>query len=289
MMFVAPRSMLLALALAGLAASAVAGTAMPAVAAPAAPSRCTEPVYFFLHGMGEGPSPQNYPVAPELAGFEHYVKQYASGPVAVKDVPYTTAALSWLDLVPDYPGLDSDVYNLTTAANDGVTELGNAFDKVTAGCPIGEPGIALVGYSMGAWVINDWLNKNPAFWLYIRAVVLYADPCWDDLATSDTGVVRAAGIAGVLGLPSCMSGSTYPYPHATSVYSPGFKAESWCVGGDPVCGGGYKGNLADMVKSALACTINSNCAHLWYRLGKPAAVTLKDGAQFMIGQLGSVG
>jgi hypothetical protein len=138
---------------------------------------------------------------------------------------------------------------------------------------------------MGAWVINKWLDDNPGDWIFIKAVVLYGDPCWLDGA--DKGLVRAAGIGGVAHLLGCMSAKTYPYPAPTPAYTPQFKTQSWCVGGDPVWGGGYKGNLAAQVGASIVCAFtDTKCAHNWYRTHGPAAAALKDGAQFVVSQLG---
>jgi predicted esterase len=281
------RSVFLSVAVFGLLASAVAGTAVPASAAPAANPYCNTPVFFGLHGVGEGPSSTDSKLAPELTGFDDAQNQI-SGAVLADLVSYTTVSFSALDLLPDNPQLASDVYKAVTAVSNGVSQLDKYFNNWISGCQIDQPKIALVGYSMGAWVINDWLDHNPGDWIYIKAVVLYGDPCWIDGA--DKGLVRAAGIAGVAGLVGCMSARTYPYPAATDVYTPHFKTQSWCVGGDPVCGGGFKGKLAKMVKGGLGCLADTKppytrCPHYWYRTGEPAAVTLKDGAQLVVSQL----
>jgi alpha-beta hydrolase superfamily lysophospholipase len=42
----------------------------------------------------------------------------------------------------------------------------------TAGCSASQDRIALVGYSMGAWVINKWIMDHPLERDMIRAVVL---------------------------------------------------------------------------------------------------------------------
>ena len=51
--------------------------------------------------------------------------------------------------------------------------------------------VALVGYSMGAWVINKWLADHPREWSMIKAVVFYGDPCWSH--GSDVGLARGFG------------------------------------------------------------------------------------------------
>ena len=279
-----PRTVLLALALVGLVCSMLAATARPAAADP---SDCSVKVFFGLHGIGEGPSGSVPAEAPELSGFDYYQNQI-SGEVLNDPVPYTTVAFSALDLIPGSPDLALDVLNAVTAVSDGVSALSSAVNGWVAGCPLSELNIALVGYSMGAWIINDWLVHNQASWKYIKAVVLYGDPCWTDGA--DRGMVRAAesAIPAIGAIDGCMPPGTYPYP-ATS--HP-FLTQSWCVGGDPVCGAGFADNTAAMGASALVCVAEAvtgppfpHCPHFWYRVGQPAASTLQDGAQFVVTQL----
>jgi len=272
------RLALLGLALFGLLGSVLAATATPTSAATAAsPTHCTEAVFFGLHGMGEGPSPTMSAISPELLGFDHE-QNLISGAVGAEDVSYPTVGEADLNV-----NLAGDAGALTGAVLRGEVNLQNDVHAWVSGCQLGQLKIALVGYSMGAWVINDWLNFHPNEWKFIKAVVLYGDPCW--INGADKGLIRAAKVAGLAG---CMSAKTYPKPAATSLYKPGFKTEIWCVGGDPICGGGYKGNFAKMLPKALACK-SAACAHWWYRLNEPAQATLKDGAQFVVDQLGGDG
>ena len=69
--------------------------------------------------------------------------------------------------------------------------------------------------------------------------------------------VKAPALSGIT--PSCVAGAS---------------------GGHPVCGGGFKGNLAKMVSGGLDCLAGTKppytrCPHYWYRTGEPVAVTLK--------------
>jgi Cutinase len=277
-----PRSVLLALAVAALAATAVTGAAVPASAARAANPYCNVPVFFGLHGMGEGPpTSTNVGLSPELTGFDEKQNAITHGADYAALVPYTVVGVTDLDLLPSFSGVAYDVATLVSAVQNGEAALDQAFKNYISGCQINQLKIALVGHSMGAWVINKWLHDNPGEWIFIKAVVLYGDPCW--VHGADSGLVRTAGIAGVAGLLGCMDASTYPYPAATPVYTPHFKSESWCVGGDPVCGGGYKANLAAQVGASIVCGFTDTaCAHNWYRIGEPAESTLQNGAQFMV-------
>jgi hypothetical protein len=285
------RSVFLGVALVTLLLSTLAATAPPIAAATrsAAASSCdTTPVFFGLHGMREGPNAPGgttYKLSPEIQGLD-YEQNLISGAVLDDLVPYTTVDPSLWDLIPPTAThVAEDVAKLLLAVNDGENALQNALMSYIKGCTLGQVKIALVGYSMGAWVINMWLNDNPGEWILIKAVVLYGDPCW--IHGADKGLVRAAGVAGVADIVGCSSAKAYPYPAPRGIYTKvPFLTQSWCVGGDPVCGGGYAGNLAPMVPVAVACVpSNSSCPHNWYQLHKPAEVTLKYGAQFVVKQL----
>ena len=63
-----------------------------------------------------------------------------------------------------------------------VTTLNYKIAVVRNSCKTQGMRIVLVGYSFGAWVIDDWLAQQwtaqtPA-WNNVRAVELYGDPMW---------------------------------------------------------------------------------------------------------------
>lgn len=267
-------------------ASAVLILVVPALVAVGPPAaavkQCTIPVFFGLHGINEGPS--TYGTA-EDEGFDYYQNQISGG-VFNYGVPYYRDSVSLFNLINPPPPISvpKEVAKLMLGVNDGENQLQSAIDSYKKGCTLAQLNIALVGYSMGAWVINKWLNDHPGEWILIKAVVLYGDPCWVD--GSDQGLIRAVAGAGVAGLVGCSSAKTYPYPAPQGIITVPFLAESWCVGGDPVAGCGFGSNLAKQIPAALACLPpNTSCPHLWYRVGRPAAATLKYGAQFVVQQL----
>jgi predicted esterase len=284
MMIFKPRSVLLCLAVAALLASTLAITAPPTAAAAAANSYCNVPVFFGLHGMGEGPSKTVPAISPELMGFD-YEQNQISGAVLNDPVPYTTVTASLWDLLPTATHVATDVAKLLAAVNNGESALQTAVSDWISGCQLSQLKIALVGYSMGAWVINKWLNDHPGDWIFIKAVVLYGDPCWKDGA--DKGLVRLAGGDGVADLIGCSSAKTYPYPAPQGIFTTvPFEMQSWCAYHDPVCGGGYAGKLTAQVPAAVVCIFsNSSCPHNIYQVGRAGAVTLKDGAKFVVKQL----
>ncbi|HUK68825.1 MAG TPA: cutinase family protein [Streptosporangiaceae bacterium] len=281
MMIIKRRSALLGVALAAL-LTTLPATAPPAAAAArsAAANLCdTTPVFFGLHGMGEGPSDTVSAPSPEIQGFD-YEQNVISGQVLVWPVPYTTVTASLWNLLN--PPID-DVAQLLAAVNDGESALQSALTSYIKGCTsLAQVEVALVGYSMGAWVINKWLNDNPGEWHLIKAVVLYGDPCWIDGA--DRGLVRAADVADLVG---CSSAKTYPYPAPTGIFTKvPFLTQSWCAYHDAVCGGGDASNLAAQVPGAVTCIFsNSSCPHNQYKVGYEGDGTLKAGAQFVVNQL----
>jgi hypothetical protein len=165
----------LGLALAALLVSAFAATGSPAMAA-ASSCANTGTVFFGLHGMYEGPSTTVPQSSPEIQGFD-YEQNLISGAVLNDPVPYPTATASLPDLI-----------NLVSFVKTGENNLQSYLAAWTKGCTTAQDKVALVGYSMGAWVINKWLKDHSSELSMIKAVALYGDPCWIDGA--DRGLVR---------------------------------------------------------------------------------------------------
>lgn len=274
------RSALLGLALAVLLVSALAATGPPVAAAalPAANSSCAVPVFFGLHGMGEGPSltpPYNVykNFSPELIDLDN-AQNLISGAVLSYFVYYPVVQPSGWDV--------EDLFNagpLTAAVQTGVSHLQSDLMSYASGCKVSQLKIALVGYSMGAWVINKWLQEYTSEWDMIKVVVLFGDPCWID--GSDQGLARIFDPEG------CMSASYYPKPAATTPFWP----DSLCRYHDPVCGGGFNYALSDgsvgidQLYIAAHCK-QQNCPHLHYTDGAPSSGDIMTGAMFMVKHLG---
>jgi predicted esterase len=270
MTFVKYRFALLGLALAALFVPALAaiGPSATAAAQPAANSRCGAPVMFGLHGMGEGPSGSDPKLSAEISDFDA-AQNIISGAVLMDFVPYPTVKPSKWDVL--------DAINkgpLTKAVKTGESHLQSYVATWAKGCKASKDKIALVGYSMGAWVINEWLKDNPKEWRLIKAVVLYGDPCWRD--GPDRGLARFSLFG------TCSPAKDYPYPAAASKVP--FQTESYCLYHDPVCGDGYGSNLVSQLNDAINCVKNS-CPHLHYTDGAPDGGLLMDGAKFVVQRL----
>lgn len=274
------RSVLLGMALTALLVSTLTATGAPAAAKArsATASSCanTVPVFFGLHGMYEGPSKKFKAISPEIRDFD-YEQNLISGAVLAAPVSYTRATVGWkdvADLVSNGP--------LTTAVNVGEKNLQSALTSYTKGCTVAQDKVALVGYSMGAWVINKWLKDHPSEWKLIRAVVFYGDPCW--VHGHDAGLLRLYNPG-----DGCSPAKNYPYPAPTPRFKVPFLTQSWCLYHDPICGGGYGHAKKAHVKktqldAALQCT-DRTCPHNQYRVGRAGEGALKAGAQFVVQQL----
>jgi hypothetical protein len=242
--------------------------ALPATAAAASATCDTTPIFFGLHGMGEGPSSTNPVLSPEIQSFDK-AQNDISGAVLSSPVAYPTVNAS------EWPAVL--VLHSIDAILEGETNLQAAIKAHTAGCTSAQDKVALVGYSMGAWVINSWiLNRHYQHeWSMIRAVVLYGDPCW--VKGEDQGLARriAAGWR-------CLPAADYPFPKPGGESAVPFGMESWVASDDPVAGVGWGGKTADdQLKAAENCTDPKTCTHLMY----PGSTAIVQGAQFVVSRL----
>jgi hypothetical protein len=234
----------------------------------APPDSCdAPPVFFGLHGMGEGPSSTIRAISPELLSFD--TDQNAiSGAVAIVPVSYPTV----------YPSKWRSLLTTASALKQGEEALQHAIMSYSEGCSPARDKIALVGYSMGAWVINDWIMSHPGEWDMIRAVVLYGDPCY-------TGGFFDKGLARLFAYGAgCMPSSDYPYP-AARAHVP-FQVKTYSLPHDPVSGENWHGaftdvNKASQLAAAIGCTNSATCSHLDYT----GNTEIYEGALFVVNRL----
>lgn len=248
--------------------------ASAATAAPAAPAACdTTPVFFGLHGMGEGPDsakPQQPDRSTEMLDFD-YQQNQVSGKVLFAPITYPLVD----------PGSWRSLLSTPSAVKAGVTALNTAITDYTAGCKASQDHIALVGYSMGAWVINLWLIGHPKEWNLIKAVVLFGDPCYKSGISK--GLVRRSALWG-----TCMPSRSYPLPASTGVPAT-LKAKSYTEPQDPVSGDGW--GLDPSAAQLLAATrcVANNCSHLDYatspQAGASSAPLVAAGVRFVVGRV----
>lgn len=224
------------------------------------PTGCVDAYFIGMHGTGEGPDGPNQMVSRVIGETWENFHNLATG--AGKNV--RGYAIDYLGAAWQLP---------TLAVTDGSFKLDERVYKIVINSVINSqingcltPSIVLEGYSLGAWVINEWLSQHPERWTDIGAVELYGDPLWYRTDTIDTyrGVARVVGdlatgaellrpgllqrVAGVVGdLTGWLGTLPYPDPYANNPPGPGVglsdRWRSWCLGNDPVCGEAY--GLAD--------------------------------------------
>ncbi len=185
---------------------------------------------------------QNFGTAAAATG--HSAKDYKTD-----DVPYPITGFS-------------DLYNpvlMRTILSDvrvGSDALQAAVEKYTAACHSST--FELVGYSEGAWVIEYWLHFHQGE-AHIKAIQLYGDPNYYEAYRHDRhGVHAYQGLARLAGLTFGWFGP--PYPNTP------YKAQTFCIPNDPVCGKGYTESLTEYLlqfATAAKCLIPKlGCPHL---------------------------
>jgi hypothetical protein len=253
-----------------------------------------------LHGFGEGPTgsfgPGDSQILVETATeFSEAAKGKNVKPPHYIEYPNPDILMSVLIAIAlnnIIPGVSVFLQDLKDALSIGVEEL-NAYVRGTVlkECPKNkDPKIVLVGYSLGTWIINEWLNREESagggknLWKYISAVELYGDVLWRRKGPPypaggvDTyeGVLRRLNIPTLIGLPI----KNDPYAEGKEVQGPGGELskrwQSRCLRGDAWCGEGYGvlkegyGGIPGLIKqigAALQCEpVAPLCEHQKYAL-----------------------
>lgn len=246
-------------------ATAAAPAAHAAVKAP--PAACPTAEIIGVHGTGEGPSTTDNKVSPEIkatfAAFTADEQKLSEQGARLEYYPYPT--LSFTDYLPTgWPKVRKIV-------SDYAGELEAELESFSYACP--NTPISLVGYSLGALLINNMLSSYDSEWNHLDAVELYGDPCWYNPHGGYRGLAQYAAVAGIrLG---CFPPNVYPYP----LVSPAgfhFAAQSLCISGDPVCGQGWPPyEIGGQIIAAALCPFDK-CPHLSY-----AGASASEGAQFL--------
>ncbi|MFF7780467.1 cutinase family protein [Streptomyces tanashiensis] len=127
----------------------------------------------------------------------------------------------------------------------GVAAIQKAMDRAVRSCS--STRFVLVGYSLGAWVVDKFLVTDPHRGQLVRAAQLYGDPQW-----WAPGEGKGLAVAFNRGLRT-----SYP-PSAD-------KVQSLCNPRDPVCGTGYRDDGRDLVQrlkdlqSPVKCPGSAHC------------------------------
>jgi hypothetical protein len=231
-----------------------------------------------VHGIEEGPTVAHPQLSqsPTLTTFDQDLSGLIdSYTYTAKPVPYLAASR----------------YNLVgtwvTYMNDGVRNLQSAITQGNNSTCSGDRHIALVGYRMGAWVVDKWLQQHKNDWNEVTAVTLFGDPCWTSSGDNE-GLTR-------LWLRSygCPPSKDYPYPAAK--FNVPFPVLSKTLNLDPVSGQGFQGggvhlaNRAAQLAAAGGRFEPALCPHLDYQLGYSGAGLVDQGATLVANQLKKYG
>ena len=240
-------------------------------------ANCPHDAYFIgAHGTFEGPdgsgTAKSQAIVETAVGFLKELK--AKLGQAVVDVHYLEYPSPGVSVLPTIT-----IDDFISAKDKGV----DALDRHVRNTVLNEcinPKIVLVGYSLGAWVINEWLGReeNKNLWPNIRAVELYGDPLWHRSGNDYLGQTYIYN--GIAHLPGFLD------PYQNSPPGPGVEiADRWqsrCLKGDAVCGEGYNGITQSIqYPLALDCINNSNCEHRRYTKDQGGHDLTTRGAEFM--------
>lgn len=256
------RFVFLSLAVAALLVPALTAIGPSAAAATAAPqaSSCPRALIIGLHGVAEGPSPTDSAKSKTIA------EVFTAFAAEVKKLPNDGTDHSFRPQWFAYPTVPRSDFNSLPGLHDAASTVGTAATQLynyvsgqAAACP--DTLISVVGYSMGAWVINVALTQHYYMAGLLHLVQLEGDPCWSNTGDGSAGLAQRAQEIGVS--MGCLGADTYPY---LSFANP-FTSQSLCYGSDPICGEGYSAlTLAQQITAAINC--GNGCAHyLYYKDG----------------------
>ncbi|HLK74953.1 MAG TPA: cutinase family protein [Streptosporangiaceae bacterium] len=218
-----------------------------------------------VHGTSEGPSRTNGTDSPEIkatfaafAGDERKLDEHGA---RLDYFAYPTVTFA------EY--LPGRWLSLRTTIHDYADQLEAELEAFSRSCP-GTP-ILLVGYSLGALLIDRMLSSHRGERGFIDAVELYGDPCWYNPHGNYRGLARYAA-AGNLRL-GCFPEDAYPL--VSPAGSP-FVVQSRCISGDPICGQGWPVyEIGAQLIAAALCGLDK-CPHLSY-----SVASASDGADFL--------
>jgi hypothetical protein len=215
--------------------------------------------------MNQGPDGSNLPWSPEisttLATFEKLTPKETT--VDGIFLEYPSPLVKWQKNKGEWWS------TLAWSKDRGVENLESVIRSVLGKCA--DPKIVLAGYSMGAWVIDEWLHYHREYWPHIRGVVLYGDPQW----------YRKDGDFVYVGLARQLSTKDVgPYPPDQDY--PAWK--SYCLIGDAVCGEGYE-LLSEKTIQPIAAndcqSENVPCPHKNYVKDMDGEEWTKRGGEFL--------
>lgn len=240
---------------------AAAPAAYAALTPATASAGCPAAEIMGVHGTSEGPSGTDSTDSPEIkATFAAFVAdEQKLGEYGARLEYYAYPTVTFAGYLPvNWPALRATI-------DEYAGELQAELESFSHSCP--DTPISLVGYSLGALLINNMLSSYSGEWNFIDAVELYGDPCWYNPHGDYRGLARYAATVGLrLG---CFPENAYPYP----LVSPAgfqFQVQSLCTDKDPICGQGWPPyEIGGQIIAAALCGLD-RCPHLSYS-GAPAS------------------
>lgn len=243
------------------AAPAAYGTLTPATTS----ADCPAAEIIGVHGTSEGPSNTDSTDSPEIkatfAAFAADEKKLGEHGARMEYYSYPTVTFA------EY--LPANWLALRTAIHDYAGELKAELEAFSRSCS--DTPISLVGYSLGALLIDNMLSSHSGEWSFIDAIELYGDPCWYNPHGNYRGLARYAATAGLR--PGCFPEDAYPLMSPAGSH---FAVESLCISGDPICGQGWPTyEIGGQIIAAALCGLDK-CPHLSY-----SVASVGDGADFL--------
>ena len=178
-------------AAASIAFTPAAATATQAGLTPATTSADCPPAEIIgVHGTGEGPSNTDPTDSPEIkATFNAFATdEQKQGEYGARLEYYAYPTVSFAAYLPvNWPTLQNIIGNYAR-------QLEAELEHFSYSCP--DTPISLVGYSLGALLINDMLSSHRGERSFIDAVELYGDPCWYNPHRDYRGLAQYAASAG---------------------------------------------------------------------------------------------
>jgi hypothetical protein len=212
-------------------------------------SSCRDVLFLGVHGTGEGPPDPRHSAVIETTWTAFYGALPAGVSKAVDYVQYPA------DLqLPSYLRFAAKVNN---SEDQGVKALDHTFFDWLSRCPAQK--FVMAGYSMGAWVIDDWFASHhlsaQRIFQHLLAVVNYGDPMFliEKSKPPVEGITRIVG--GFVKVPMI--------PDRGDWGGSGFVMRSICAYRDPICGVAYDTYIHQRL-ATLTCAIDSGCSHYSY-------------------------
>lgn len=217
----------------------------PANAAP----DCVKPLVIGVHGVGEGPDDNG---AGNVSVVLTDTMNRLQDREQQRGVPVAELSLLHYPTISGQTLTDLDFWragSFTTAVEAASRTLSHEVTQARNGCP--DRRVALMGYSLGAWIVDDYLAGTSAQFRQrsLSGVVLYGDPEWP--SPSPGGLAREFARVSI------------------DPYKPqGLQGRflSMCLQHDIVCNGSHD-SAGTRLQELAGCVVGlPTCAHRRYQL-----------------------